>query len=111
MRHVLDSLAVVAPVWLAAVAAPAWAERYARRAEEGRLPPGKDARAALALTIGADGYALFAALDAPDTPSWLREVPAVETLRRVWLQNFYQQHDVLQWRTEELGIPSASLFV
>jgi transposase len=111
MRHVLDSLAVAAPAWLAAVAAPEWAERYARRVEEGRLPAGKDARAALALTMGADGFALFAALDAPDTPNWLREMPAVETLRRVWLQNFYQQHDVLQWRTEELGIPSATLFL
>jgi transposase len=38
-------------------------------------------------------------------------VPAVETLRRVWLQNFYQHDDAFQWRTEELGIPPARLFL
>jgi transposase len=111
MRHALDSLAVAAPAWLASLAPPEWAARYTRRAEEGRLPAGKDARAALALTIGADGDALFTALDAPDAPSWLRAVPAVETLRRVWLQNFYQHDDAFQWRTEELGIPPARLFL
>jgi transposase len=69
LRHALDSLSVAAPAWLAALAPPGWTERYARRAEAGRMSTGKDARAALALTIGADGDALFAALDAPDAPS------------------------------------------
>ena len=60
MRHALDSLAVAAPEWLAAVAAPEWVERYARRAEDDRLPDGKEAREALARLIGADGHALLA---------------------------------------------------
>jgi len=111
MRHALDSLAVAAPAWLQAQAPLAWAERYARRAEEGRMPAGKEARTALAKTIGADGYALFAALDAPDAPAWLRELPALETLRRVWLQNFYREGETLQWRTDALGLPPAVRFL
>jgi transposase len=111
MRHALDSLAVAAPAWLRANAPPEWTDRYARRAEEYRLPAGKDARVDLARTIGADGYALFAALDAPQAPGWLRDIPALETLRRVWLQNFYREGDRLTWRTDELGLPPAARFV
>jgi transposase len=111
MRHALDSLAVAAPGWLSAQAPPTWSARYARRAEEGRMPMGKAARAELARTIGTDGYALFAALDVSEAPSWLRGLPAIETLRRVWLQNYYVEDDQLQWRTDELGIPPAVQFL
>jgi transposase len=111
MRHALDSLAVAAPDWLAAQAAPEWAERYARRAEDGRLPAGKEDRAALALAIGADGHALLAAVYASDAPAWLRELPAVETLRRVWVQQFYLEDERLHWRTDAQGLPPASRFI
>jgi hypothetical protein len=36
----------------------------------------------------ADGHALLAAISGSGAPSWLGEVPAVETLRRVWVQQF-----------------------
>jgi transposase len=45
LRHALDTLAVVAPGWLRTISPSAWAERYARRVEDGRLPTGKAARA------------------------------------------------------------------
>src|SRR6185437_12070235 len=38
MRHALDTLAVAHPAWLRANAQAEWAERYARRAEDARLP-------------------------------------------------------------------------
>jgi transposase len=41
MRHALNSLAVVAPAWVQAVSQPEWIERYARRAEDTRLPKGQ----------------------------------------------------------------------
>ena len=85
LRHTRNSLAVAVPEWLRALAPPEWGERYARRAEDDRLPAKQAARAALALTIGADGFALLAAAYGPDAPAWLREVPAVATLRRVWV--------------------------
>jgi transposase len=110
MRHALNSLAVAAPMWLRAASAPAWAERYERRAEDDRLPTNKEARAALALAIGADGYALLTAIFAADAPTWLRHLPAVETLRRVWVQNYQLDEGVVRWRAPE-DIPPASVFI
>jgi transposase len=87
LRHPLTVLAEVAPDWLRAQALPAeWVERYARRVEEYRLPKGTAERERDANTVGADGWRLLAALDAPATPAWLRALPAVQTLRRVWAQ-------------------------
>ena len=111
MRHALDSLAVAAPDWLAARASPEWVERYARRAEDDRLPAGKEARAALARAIGADGHALLGAVCGPGAPAWLREIPAVQPLRRVWVQQFYPGGERLHWRTDAQGLPPASLFI
>jgi len=103
MRHALDSLAVVAPAWLQPRAHPAWVERYTGRSEERRIPTGKDARVALALAIGADGDALLPAIYAADAApvAWLRRIPAVNTLRKVWLQNYYHEGDHIHWRTED----------
>ena len=43
--------------------------------------------------------ALWQALFEPATPSWLREIPAVQTLQRVWLQNYtWRENGVLRWR-------------
>lgn len=115
MRHALNDLAIVAPDWLRAVSQPAWVERYGRRAEDDRLPTGKAAREVRALAIGADGDMLLAAAYAGTAPEWLRHVPAVETLRRVWVQNYYRAGGAdggrPQWRTDDQGIPPASLFV
>jgi hypothetical protein len=68
LRHALHTLAVVAPAWLRAVSPPDWRDRYARRAEDNRLPTTHAARAPLALTIGHDGWRLLAALDRVEPP-------------------------------------------
>ncbi len=67
-----------------AVAKPVWFERYGRRVEEDRLPKSREEREALALVVGADGFVLLDALDAPDAPAAARELPMVRTLRDVW---------------------------
>jgi transposase len=110
MRHALNTLAVVAPEWLRAVSPPEWRDRYTRRAEDDRLPTTQTARAALTLTIGNDGRRLLAAVDHPDAPPWLREVPAVATLRRVWIQNYWWDGTQLQWREAD-NIPPAARFI
>jgi transposase len=89
LRHALNSLAVAAPDWLRPQLDPAWAERYGPRLDEYRLPKAQAAREALAAQIGHDGFRLLTAVYAPAAPPWLRAVPAVETLRRVWLQQYY----------------------
>jgi len=110
LRHALNSLAVAAPAWLAAHSRPEWAERYARRADDYRLPTKPDERKALAEATGQDGAALLAAVRDSVAPPWLREIPAVETLRRVWVQQFVVEGEALRWRaTEEL--PPAARFI
>ncbi len=89
LRHALNVLAEVAPDWLRAHVQPEWVERYAHRVEEYRLPSGKAERERYANEVGADGWRLLDALDAAATPSWLRELPAAQTLRRVWAQQYH----------------------
>ncbi len=84
LRHALNTLAVVAPDWLRSQVPADWYPRYSRRFEEYRLPDALTARTALAEQIGADGRALLAMVFASETDAWLRQVPLVETLRRVW---------------------------
>jgi transposase len=80
MRHALNTVAVVAPEWLRAVSSLDWKDRYARWAEDDRLPTTQAARVVLALTIGHNGWRLLSAIDHPESPAWLREMPAVAIL-------------------------------
>jgi len=111
MRHALESLAVAAPDWLRAHARPDWAERYGHRAFDDRLSKNAARRDERARSIGQDGHALLAAALDPEAPGWLRQVPAVETLRRVWVQQFYLSAEGVSWRTAEHGIPPSSIFL
>src|ERR671932_591265 len=93
LRAALDDLAALAPDWLRAVAKPIWFERYGRRVEEYRLPKSRAEREALALEVGADGFVLLDALDAPDAPATARELPMVRTLRNVWRVHYARDDD------------------
>lgn len=97
MRLALNRLATLAPDWLWPRLQPEWLERYELRAEHSHLPVDESKRAALAATVAADGFALLAASFASDTPDEVRQAPAVEVLRQVWLQQYYGPHD-LRWR-------------
>ena len=88
LRAALNAIAAEAPGWLRSVAPPEWHERYDRRIEDYRLPRGREARAAYAETVGADGQRLLAALTAPDAPTELGARPAVALLRRIWDAEF-----------------------
>ncbi|MDV2998178.1 MAG: IS1182 family transposase ISAcma46 [Chroococcidiopsis sp. SAG 2025] len=107
-RAALNSLAVVAPNWLAAHLQDAWFERYSRRLENYRLPKLDDEREELGRTIGKDGFALLDAIYDGATPEWMRQIPAVETLRRVWMQQFYAptEDGSVQWRSSKDMPPS-----
>jgi transposase len=111
LRHTLNSLAVVAPEWLHTHCQVEWGERYGRRVEDYRLPTRKEDRHAYAQVIGADGYALLSDIYTSQAPAWLREVPAVETLRRVWVQQFYMESGGVRWRTETEGVAPSGLFI
>jgi transposase len=111
LRHALNSLATAAPDWLHAWVPAPWFDRYSQRFAEYRLPAGKPARAALAEQIGADGLSLLRRIYDPGAPTWLQDVPSVQVLRQVWLQQFYATTDdqPLRWRLAEDLPPAASL--
>jgi transposase len=41
------------------------------------------------------------------SPTWLRQIPAVETLRQVWIQQYYYSDDKIRWRTQEAAPPAS----
>ena len=105
-RAALNSLAVAAPEWLTGQIQADWVDRYEHRVEDYRLPAGKQAREDYAVVMGKDGMSLLSAIDADEAPGWLREIPAVRTLRRVWVQNFYWEEGELRWR-DASNVPPA----
>jgi transposase len=111
LRHALNTLAVVAPDWLRDPSPCDRVERYGRRPDESRLPTAPGERQAYACRGGADGHALWAAAYGPGSPPWLGEVPAVEALRRVWVQQFAIDAGQVRGRTEGGGVPPARLFI
>ena len=110
LRHALNSLAVVAPDWLLRQITPAWFDRSGARVENYRLPKTARERQAVAEVMGADGFQLLRAIYAAETPAWLREVPAVDILRRVWIQQFYAPEPRVRWRAAE-DLPPGALLI
>ena len=113
MRAALNGLATVAPAWLRALAPPEWHTRYDHRVEHGWLPKGREKRAAYAQTVGQDGFALLAALAAPETPPGLAHLPVVETLRLTWQRHYEQTGEgsgqrQVQLKAEKDLAPSAA---
>jgi len=112
LRHALNVLATADPTWLTSWVPAVWFDRYRERFEDYRLPAEKPARYALAEQIGTDGLQLLQHVYASDAPSGLRDLPAVQVLRQVWMQQFYAvapEHS-LRWRTAE-DLPPAALLI
>jgi transposase len=53
---------------------------------------------------------LLSTIEQADTPPYLREVPAVAILRRVWMQNYWWDGTQLHWREAD-NIPPAARFI
>lgn len=97
-RSALNALAVAFPEWLKPHLEMEWVERYGKRVEESRLPQKKAARERYAEELGRDGMKLLEAIDSPDAPELLRHLPAVKTLRQVWIQQYFYKGSRLLWR-------------
>lgn len=112
LRAALNQLADVAPDWLVQQVSQDWFELYGPRFENYRLPSQKNERGQLALRIGQDGRHLLKAIDSPTAPVWLRELPRVQILRQVWIQQYYDDGQRLHWRSQkEHGIPPHHLLI
>jgi transposase len=107
LRAALEALAAAAPTWLGGFLPDEWYQRYGQRARDWRLPKAEAAREALAVTVGSDGFALLEAVYAAEAPGWLREVPAVQTLRLLWIQQYYRDRQGLRWRGKSELPPGA----
>ncbi len=90
VRAALEALASAAPDWLTGVIDPSWQLRYGARVDNLHLPESETKRKALMLDYGRDGYHLLEQVAAPAAPPWLAEIPAVDALRRIWLQQLYR---------------------
>src|SRR5262245_34235523 len=84
-----------------------WYTRYGARLEDYRLPKDQAKRHALAELIGTDGIALLQAIYAPGASASLRDLPAVELLRRIWGQNYLPTAEGVTWRAND-NIPHRS---
>jgi transposase len=107
LRHALNVLAETAPEWLGASVPEPWFDRYSKRMEASRLPKDKAERQALAQTMGEDGFLLLSILAQPQAPPALATLPAVQTLRFVWIQQFLREGDQVRMRDEKNSPPGA----
>jgi transposase len=107
MRQALNALAEVAPDWLRSLAPPEWFDRYSRRIEDARLPTKPEERQQYAEVIGADGLALLEAAYAAEAPAGLRQLAAVQLLRRVWVHQYETVDGQLHWRDPTNSPPPA----
>ena len=108
MRFALSSLAVVAGDWLLEHSDPEWLDRYGHRIEEAHLPHHQTEHQALAEIIGRDGSLLLTAIFAPSAPPLLRTIPAVEVLRRIWVQNSCWMAGQIYWRGNDDIAPATT---
>jgi transposase len=90
---------------------PDWYPRYGLRSDQTRLPKDVSTREVLPRQIGADGYQLLAWVRLPESPPGLGELPALEALRQIWLQQYYRctvpGFEALRWRTGDEQPPAA----
>jgi transposase len=110
LRRVLDDLARAAPDWLSGQVTSDWFDRYGTRFEAYRFPEKKADREALQLQIGQDGSYLLSAVYSDDAPVWLRQIPSVGVMCRIWIQQYYIKGDQLQWRDQD-DLPPHKLLI
>ena len=85
-----------------------WSTRYGARADSWWLPTSAAKRERLARLYGGDALALLRAIHAEPAPPWLRELPAVQVLRTMLIQNYYlhtnaRGREVISRREPEKG--------
>jgi transposase len=89
VRAVLEALTAAHPDWVAQrICVSDFARRYGTPMTSWRPPASQARRDELAIAYARDGYALLEAVYDSSSPAWLREVPALDVLRRVLMQNY-----------------------
>jgi transposase len=111
MHYALNQLSQADPTWVQQHVPLEWYARYGLRSDQTRLPKDASKREALARQIGGDGYQLLDWVQAADTLPSARDLPALEALRQIWLQQYYRCTvpglEDLRWRTGDEQPPAA----
>jgi transposase len=111
MHYALNQLSAAVPAWVQQHVLLDWYPRYGLRSDQTRLPKDVSKREALARQVGTDGYQLLAWVQTTDPSLGLRDLPALEALRQIWLQQYYRctvpGFEALRWRTSDEQPPSA----
>jgi len=111
MHYALNQLSDADPTWVQQHVLLEWYARYGLRSDQTRLPKDASKREALACQIGVDGYHLLDGVWAAESAPYLRDLPAVDALRQIWLQQYYRCTvpglEVLRWRTTDEQPPAA----
>ena len=89
VRAMLEALAAAHPRWVAdRICVEDFTRRYGTPMTSWRPPLSQAKRDELAIAYARDGYRLLEAVYDPGAPTWLRQVPAVDVLRQVLVQNY-----------------------
>lgn len=89
VRAALEAVAAAHPAWLGQrVCVSDFTRRYGSPMTSWRPPASQTKREELAIAYARDGYALLEAVYDDAAPAWLGDLPAIDTLRRVLLQNY-----------------------
>ena len=110
LRAALNSLAVVVPDWLKNHVPQSWYDRYGKRVEDFHIPKEATKFRSMIEQVGRDGFDFMKWVREADAPIWLREIPAVETLRLVWIQQFSVEEGKVSYRSND-NIPPARLLI
>jgi transposase len=109
VRAAVEALAAAHPGWLEQrVCVRDWTRRYGTPVTSWRPPASKAKQDELAIAYARDGYALLEAVYGMAAPGWLAELPAIDVLRRVLLQNYTRTitedgREVIRRREKEPG--------
>jgi hypothetical protein len=88
LHAALEPLSAADAAWGRQQVPVEWYERYGPRAASLRLPKDASKREALAVQIGTAGYALMERVFGQADACHLRQLPALEGLRQMWLQHY-----------------------
>jgi transposase len=111
MHAALNQLSAAEPAWVQQHVPLEWYTRYGLRSDQTRLPKDASKREAIARQVGADGDQLLAWVLTADMSLDLRDLPALEALRQIWLQQYYRCTvpglEALRWRTGDEQPPAS----
>jgi hypothetical protein len=86
LRAAFEAVAAIDPSWLRSFAPSDWFTQHGARVDAYRLPKSETERLELARRIGADGVTVLAQAWRADAPAFVKALPAVASLRAIWVQ-------------------------